>query len=97
MAKKFEIRNGIVEYLTFVATRIKDSIQVLCKYETMLAAQKAMETLFDMGIPAINKYLTNIFSDGELIKEATVSKMEIVQTEGCREVKRMTKFYKKNI
>ena len=31
--------------------------------------QKAMAYLFDVGTPAINnKYLTNIFSDGELMK-----------------------------
>ena len=45
-----------------------------------------MAALFDVGIPAINKHLTNIFAEGELKKEATVSKMEIVQTEGNREV-----------
>ena len=38
-----------------------------------------MDSLFNVGIPAINKHLTNIFAEGELKKEATVSKMEIVQ------------------
>ena len=52
-----------------------------------------MAALFDVGTPAINKHLTNIFAEGELNKEATVSKMEIVQTEGNREVKRMMDFY----
>ena len=63
-----------------------DGIQVLYKDETIWATQKAMAALFDVGIPAINKHLTNIFAEGELKKEATVSKMEIVQTEGNREV-----------
>ena len=52
-----------------------------------------MAVLFDVGIPAINKHLVNIFADGELRKEATVSKMEIVQTEGNRDVKRMMELY----
>ena len=63
-----------------------DGIQVLYKDKTIWATQKAMAALFDVGIPAINKHLTNIFAEGELKKEATVSKMEIVQTEGNREV-----------
>lgn len=63
-----------------------DGIQVLNKDETIWATQKSMAALFDVGIPAINKHLTNIFAEGELKKEATVSKMEIVQTEGNREV-----------
>ena len=93
MVKKFEIRNSTAEFLTFVATGKEEGIQVLYKDGTVWATQKAMAALFDVGIPAINKHLTNIFSDGELIKEATVSKMEIVQKEGSREVKRITEFY----
>ena len=93
MAKKFEIRNSTAEFLTFVAIGKEEGIQVLYKDETVWATQKAMAALFDVGIPAVNKHLTNIFSDGELIKEATVSKMEIVQMEGSREVKRITEFY----
>ena len=59
----------------------------------MWATQKAMATLFDVGVPAINKHLNNIFEEGELKKEATISKMEIVQTEGNRTVNRSTTFY----
>ena len=86
MTKKREIRNSTAEFLTFVAEGKENGIQVLYKDETIWATQKAMAALFDVGIPAINKHLTNIFAEGELKKEATVSKMEIVQTEGNREV-----------
>lgn len=41
-----------------------------------------MAELFDVNVPAISKHLQNIFDEGELEKEATVSKMEIVQNEG---------------
>ena len=40
--------------------------------------------LFDVDIPAINKHLKNIYQQGELIEERTVSKMEIVRMEGNR-------------
>ena len=93
MAKKREIRNSTAEFLTFVAEGRENGIQVLYKNETNWATQKAMAALFNVGTPAINKHLTNIFSEGELKKEATVSKMEIVQTEGNREVKRMMELY----
>ena len=55
--------------------------------------QKAMAELFDVNVPAISKHLSNIFEEGELFKEATVSKMEIVQMEGNRKVKRELEFY----
>ena len=93
MPKKREIRNSTAEFLTFVAEGKENGIQVLYKDETIWATQKAMAALFDVGIPAINKHLTNIFAEGELKKEGTVSKMEIVQVEGNREVKRMMELY----
>jgi hypothetical protein len=52
-----------------------------------------MAELFDVGIPAISKHLSNIYEEGELQIDATVSKMEIVQNEGNRNIKRVLDFY----
>ena len=52
-----------------------------------------MAELFSVNVPAISKHLDSIYSDEELIFEATVSKMEIVQKEGQRNVKRNLEFY----
>lgn len=69
------------------------SIKAIVKDETIWLTQKSMAELFDVEVPAISKHLSNIFSEGELQVEATVSKMEIVQTEGNRNVKRTLDFY----
>lgn len=69
-------------------------VNVVFKDETFWMTQKAMAELFDVNVPAISKHLSNIFEEGELFKEATVSKMEIVQMEGNRKVKREPEFYK---
>jgi hypothetical protein len=61
--------------------------------ETIWCTQKAMAKLFDVGIPAISKHLRNILEDGELEEDSVVSKMEIVQKEGERKVKRLMEFY----
>jgi hypothetical protein len=53
-----------------------------------------MAALFDVGVPAISKHLANVFETGELKEETTISKMETVQQEGNREVKRMVVMYK---
>jgi hypothetical protein len=55
--------------------------------------QKLIAQLFGVEIPAVNKHLNNIFEEKELNKEATISKMEIVQQEGNRQVKRQVEFY----
>ena len=47
-----------------------------------------MAQLFDVNIPAISKNLKNIFDEGGLRPNAIVSKMEMVQMEGEREIKK---------
>lgn len=54
-------------------------INVIYEDETFWLTQKAMAELFEVNVPAISKHLSNIFEEGELEREATVSKMEIVQ------------------
>lgn len=66
----------------------KVTVNVRFEDETFWLTQKAIAELFDVQVPAIAKHLKNIFDEDELDREATVSKMEIVQTEGSREVTR---------
>ena len=63
MARKFEIQNSTAEFLIFVAEGKEDGVQVVYKDENIWCTQKAMATLFDVGIPAISKHLNHIFSD----------------------------------
>ena len=93
MAKKFEIRNSTAEFLIFQIEGKEDGVQVVYRDETVWCTQKAMAQLFDVGVPAISKHLNNIFAEGELRPASTVSKMEIVQIEGDREIKRQLDFY----
>lgn len=93
MAKKFEIRNSAAEFLIFQLEGKEDGVQVLYRDETVWCTQKAMAELFGVGVPAISKHLNNIYDECELKRDSTISKMEIVQTEGTREVKRTADFY----
>ena len=60
------------------------TVRVLFKDETAWLTQKGLAELFGVKVPAVAKHLKNIFDSGELRREATVSKMEIVQSEGGR-------------
>jgi len=62
-------------------------IEVKFEKETVWLSQKQMSELFGIEVPAISKHVKNIFDTGELSK-ATLSKMETVQKEGEREIKR---------
>jgi len=71
----------------------KIKIDTVFQDETIWLTQARMAELFDVNVPAISKHLNNIFEEGELQKEATVSKMETVQQEGSRQVTRTRDFY----
>lgn len=81
------------EFLMYRTSEENVSVNALIKDETIWLTQKAMAELFDVDVPAVSKHLSNIYADGELMKDSTVSKMEIVQQEGARHVKREQNFY----
>lgn len=71
----------------------KEFVSVVFQDETFWLTQKAMAELFDVNVPAISKHLQNIYEEEELTRDATISKMETVQTEGSRTVHRMVDHY----
>ena len=71
----------------------KEFINVVFKDEIFWLTQKAMAELLDVNVPAVSKHLQNIYEENELTRDATISKMETVQQEGERQVKRMVDFY----
>lgn len=87
------IRSSAEEFLTFKLDEKEKGIQVRYENETLWMTQKAMAELFDVEQPAIAKHLINIYNEKELEKDSTYSKMELVQKEGNRNVKRNVEFY----
>lgn len=81
------------EFLLFTGSDGKVKVECRFQDETLWLTQRLMADLFGVGIPAINKHLKNIFESRELEEAATVSKMEIVRSEGGREVRREVDFY----
>lgn len=71
----------------------KEFVSVVFRDETFWLTQKAMAELFDVNVPAISKHLQNIYEEEELEQSATVSKMETVQKEGERTVRRVLDYY----
>ena len=82
-------RNEIVVYQPDETIRL----DVRLENETVWLTQLKIAELFGVQKAAISKHIKNIFVSGELVKEATVSKMETVQTEGGRTVVRVQEFF----
>ena len=83
-----------VQFLLYNMPEDSGKVQVVIKDETIWCTQKAMAQLFGVGIPAVSKHLKNIFDEGELSPEMTISKMETVINRGKRgEVNEFIDFY----
>ena len=86
--------NREVQFLLYDMPEDSGKVQVVIKDETIWCTQKAMAQLFGVGVPAVSKHLKNIFDEGELSPEMTISKMETVINRGKRgEVNEFIDFY----
>ncbi len=85
--------NNEIQFILYSMPDDEGKVQVVVKDETLWCTQKAMAQLFGVGVPAVSKHLANIYAESELQAEATISKMETVQTEGTRNIKRQVDFY----
>lgn len=90
---KLEVISSTEEFLVFKTQEQEKGISVRYEQENLWMTQKAMAELFDVNVPAINKHLNNIYDERELNRDSTISKMETVQQEGKRNVKRNVEFY----
>ncbi|OGF50593.1 MAG: hypothetical protein A2231_01170 [Candidatus Firestonebacteria bacterium RIFOXYA2_FULL_40_8] len=90
MKKQF-VREKEAEYLNSQIAIYKTgtgvgNIEVHIEKDSIWLTQKQIAELFEVGIPAINKHIANIYKTGELKRVSTISKMEIVQNEGSRRI-----------
>lgn len=89
-----DIRNEKENKIIFYQDDIKNiTINVIYSNEDFWLTQGAIAELFAVNPQAITKHLKNIYDEGELKKDGTCSKMEQVQKEGNRNVKRTLEFY----
>lgn len=73
-------------------------VKVELRYEgeTLWVTQDQMAEMFGVNVPSISRHLKNIFAEGELDQDSTVSKIERVAREGRREVRRAIEVYNLN-
>lgn len=61
--------------------------------ETVWLTLNQLSILFDRNKSVISRHISNIYSEGELIREATVAKNATVQNENGRQVVRQIEYY----
>ena len=85
-----EFNNSIIIYQPHAD---QPAIDVRLEGETVWLSQRQMAELFDVDVRTISEHLSNVFSSGELEKEATIRKFRIVRHEGTRNVTRSVEHY----
>lgn len=69
--------------------------KVECRFESdsLWLTQALIAELYQKGVPTINEHLSNIYSEGEIERNATIRKFRIVRQEGTRQVTREIEHY----
>lgn len=90
MDNKISLQNSFTEFLLYKSPNGEVKVEIFLKDENIWLTQARIAKLFDVGIPAVNKHLKNIFESGELDEKSVISKMEITANDGK---KYLTNFY----
>lgn len=78
------------QFLLYKTAEEDVSVNALIDKETIWLTQKAMAGLFDCSTDNISLHLKNVFSEGELSKEAVSEKISVTASDGK---KYPTQFY----
>lgn len=81
------------EILIYKTPDNKINVEMKLVDETLWLPQNKIAELFGVNKPAISKHIKNIYDSQELDMASTVSKMETVQNEGGRKIKRQIEYY----
>ena len=81
-----------VSIVKFIDGQLQLDVKIDENNLTVWLDQSQIAELFNVNRPAITKHISNIFKDGEL-GSSTCSKMEQVQIEGNRSIRRNISYY----
>ena len=81
------------EIILYRPNELAEHIEVRFDDETVWLNRLQIAELFGRDVKTIGKHINNVYSEGELTKDATVAKFATVQKEGNRDVKRSVEHY----
>ena len=93
MGKKLQQVRRDNKVILYTTADGKVTVDVFFSRDNFWLTQKTLADLFGVNVPAVSRHLKNIYATKELVREATVSKMETVQAEGGREISRDIEYY----
>ena len=85
--------NEISNFVLYTTPNGNVNLDILLQDENLWLTQKGISELFGVSKSTVSHHLSNIYSEGELDKLATVRKFRTVQKEGSRAVQRELEYY----
>jgi len=93
MADMLPVPGSAGELMLYQTEDGRTRIQVRLDSGTLWMSLHGMAELFQTSVPNISMHLKNIFTEGELHREATIKQYLTVQLEGTRQVQRAIDYY----
>ena len=87
------IRNSTAEFLIFAKDSGANIISVRFQDKMLWLTLQLIADLFDVAKSTVSEHLSNVFSSGELARDATVRNFRTVRQEGERTVERNLEYY----
>lgn len=81
------------EIVLYQSDELASRMEVRIEADTVWLNRQQIAALFGRDIKTIGKHIGNVFSEGELNKNATVANFATVQNEGGRMVERQVEYY----
>ena len=75
---------GFNEILLYTTPNGKVKVEIYLQNETIWLTQQKIAELFGVDRTVVTKHLSNIYSEGELAKDATSAKIAQVRQDGSR-------------
>lgn len=79
---RIQIRNSTNDFLVFSKENGGDGVDVLVADENVWLTQKSICSLYETSKSTVSEHLTNIFTSGELAKDAVVRKFRTTASDG---------------
>lgn len=80
--KKIIKNNSFTEFLLYTTPNGKVKVEIFLRDENIWLTQAKIAELFNVGIPAVNKHLRNIFYTEELQEDSVISILETTASDG---------------
>ena len=95
MKKVIATNNSFTEIILYTTPNEKVKVEIFLRDGNIWLTQKRMAELFDVGIPAINKHLSNIFESEELKEDSVISILETTASDGKKIQLRQKQLFRK--